>query len=151
MDGREQSAATLAPGMAHVESLDQLVELVDVLGTAYVRFSAGPAVDADEVSRDGESGAVLPGLSVNRLAPEPWWNLPVRVWVARQLVQYAHLGRPDGRLPWVLTGTEVGRGPDSEPLLAQVTPVATVAGRVLDEAEVVYREVLAPGRLPDER
>jgi len=136
-------------GMAMVERLDQLAELVAAAGPVYVRFSAGPQADASGTSRDGESGAELPGLSVNRLQPEPWWDRPARVWIARQLMQYAHLGASGERFAWVLTGREVGRGPDSEPLVADVVPVALLAGTVLDEAVAVYREALAPGRLPD--
>ena len=136
------------PDMARVGRLDELVELVGDAGPLYIRFSAGPEPDATSTSRDGESGAVLPGLSVNRLDPEPWWRRPTREWVARQLVQYAHLGG-DGRFPWVLLGREVGRGPDSEPLVVDVRPVAVVDPAVLDEASTVYREAFAPGRLPD--
>jgi hypothetical protein len=135
--------------MALVERLDQLTELVTTAGPMYVRFSAGPQADAQGSSRDGESGAALPGLSVNRLQPEPWWDRPARVWVARQLVQYAHLGSGDERIAWVLTGREVGRGPDSEPLVADVVAVALLAPAVLEEAETAYHENLAAGRLPD--
>jgi hypothetical protein len=138
-----------AAGMALVERLDQLTELVLAARPAYVRFSAGPQADAHGTSTDGESGATLPGLSVNRLEPEPWWDRPPRVWIARQLAQYAHLAERGDRIAWVLTGREVGRGPDSEPLVTDVVPVAELARPVLDEALAVYREALAPGRLPD--
>jgi hypothetical protein len=142
-------AALHASGIALVERLDELTELVLAAGEVFVRFSAGPEADAGSTSRDGESGAVLPGLSVNRLHPEPWWDRPARVWVARQLAQYAHFGAQRGRFPWILTGREVGRGPDSEPLVADVVPVAILAGTVMDEALAVYREELAPGRVPE--
>jgi hypothetical protein len=130
-----------------VARLAELVEIVTALGTCYVRYSAGPEADAAEASRDGESGALLPGLSVNRLAPEPWWDRPPREWVARQLVQYAHLAG-DERYPWGLTGHEVGRGPDSEPLVSDVVPVAVVDKAALREAVQVYRAAFQPGRLP---
>jgi hypothetical protein len=130
-----------------VDRLDELVELMAVTGTVYVRFSGGPQADDEGVSVDGESGAVLPGLSVNRLDPEPWWTGPVRAWVARQLCQYAHLADEE-RYAWVLTGTEVGRGPDSEPLVAEVVPVARVSGRLLAEAVDVYHRAMQPGRMP---
>lgn len=152
MEGRApQLPPPQASGVALVERLDELTELVMLADPLYVRFSAGPEVDAGSSSRDGESGAVLPGLSVNRLRPEPWWDRPARVWVARQLAQYAHVGARDGRYPWVLTGREVGRGPDSEPLVADVVPVAILAGAVVDEALAVYEAALTPGRLPDDR
>ncbi len=62
-------------------------------------------------------------------------------------VQYAHLAR-DGRFAWVLTGREVGRGPDSEPLLADVVPVARLGEALLEEADAVYRTAFTPGRMP---
>lgn len=136
-------------GMAVVDRLDELTGLVAAVGEVFVRFSAGPEADADGTSRDGESGAVLPGLSVNRLRPEPWWDRPPQVWIARQLAQYAHLGERDGRFPWVLTAREVGRGPDSEPLVVDVVPVAVLTGGLVDEALHVYRSALRPGELPD--
>lgn len=134
-----------------IERLDELVDLVQLVGPLYVRYSAGPQADAEGSSVDGESGTPLPGLSANRLQPEPWWTRPAREWVARQLAQYAHLGARDGRVAWVLSGREVGRGPDSEPLLADVTPVALLQDELLAEALSVYREAFQPGRLPSRR
>ncbi|VTR77453.1 DUF6098 family protein [Cellulomonas hominis] len=134
--------------LALVQRLDELVELVEVLGTtAYVRVSAGPEADAGSPSTDGESGATLPGLSVNRLSPEPWWQRPVRQWVARQICQYVHLAGGE-RYPWVLTGREVGRGPDSEPLVTDVHPVARLAPPLVEEAVREYHAALDAGRMP---
>ncbi len=134
--------------MLLVTRLDELVEVVQALdATAYVRFSAGPDVDRGNPSVDGESGATLPGLSVNRLTPEPWWARPAREWMARQVCQYAHLGGGE-RYAWVLTGTEVGRGPDSEPLVDDVVPVARLAQTALDEATDVYHRAMEPGQMP---
>ncbi|MFI2102806.1 DUF6098 family protein [Isoptericola sp. NPDC019693] len=127
-----------------LRSLGDVVELLAVPTPLYVRFSAGPAADASTVSRDHESGCLLPGLSVNPLDPEPWWDRPVEHWVARQLCQYAHLMTPE-RFPWVLTGEVVGRGPDCEPLLDASTPVASVARSVVDEAAALYERVFDPG------
>ncbi|WP_454050432.1 DUF6098 family protein [Cellulomonas sp. Marseille-Q8402] len=132
--------------MVVVDRLDELVELLDVTGPAYVRFSAGPDADARRPSVDGESGAVLPGWSVNRLQPEPWWDRPARVWVARRLCQYAHLA-DEVTFAWVLTGVEVGRGPDNEPLVDQVVPVARLTPRLLAEAVEEYHRELDAGRL----
>ena len=126
----------------------EVVDLVKAEPGLYVRFSAGPEADAGSPSRDGESGCLLPGLSVNRLAPEPWWTRPVTEWVARQLCQYDHLAA-DGRFPWVLIGAEVGRGPDSEPLVVRVRPIAVVAPAVLEEARDIYHSRLAPKHLPE--
>lgn len=128
--------------------LDELVELLDLLGaTAYVRVSAGPAADAAGPSVDGESGATLPGLSVNRLSPEPWWDRPARQWVARQVCQYGHLAGGD-RYPWVLTGRETGRGPDREPLVVDVHPVARLTPGLVEEAVREYRAAFDPGQMP---
>lgn len=133
--------------MIMVHRIDELVELVDDLGVVYLRFSAGPAADAVGQSIDGESGVPLPGLSVNRLTPEPWWPRQTREWLARQICQYAHLAAGD-RYAWVLTGAETGRGPDSEPLVDEIIPVAVLDRAVLDEAVTVYREAFVPGRIP---
>lgn len=129
-----------------VRSLRELGEVVAMVGRAYVRFSAGPEGDAAEVSVDKESGITLPGLSVNPLNPEPWWDRPLEHWLARQLCQYLHLGERD-RCGWVVTGTVVGRGPDSEPLVADVRFVAVLDDAVLAEARRVYQEVFDPGRV----
>lgn len=129
-----------------VDGLRQLAELLALLGELYVRFSAGPEADRTSPSVDKESASVLPGLSVNRLQPEPWWDRPIEHWLARQLCQYAHLSGGD-RFGWVLRGSVVGRGPDSEPLVDSVTPVAVLDDAVLHEAEQLYRAVFDPGRV----
>jgi hypothetical protein len=130
--------------MFRVESLAELAELAEIGEPLYVRYSRGPDADAAEVSIDHESGCRLPGLSVNPLDPEPWWNRPVQHWVARQLRQYVHLAEKD-RYAWVLTGAVVGRGPDCEPLLTSIRPVARLTDQVLDEAARVYRQVFDVG------
>lgn len=136
-------------GVPVLQHLGELDELLDVDLPLYVRFSLGPVADAAEQSVDGESGCVLPGLSVNRLAPEPWWTRPRREWVARQLCQYDHLA--DGRRrAWVLTGDDVGRGPDSEPLVAHVRPVALLDPPVLEQARELYRAAMRPGQVPSD-
>ncbi|GEN78778.1 hypothetical protein AFE02nite_05120 [Actinotalea fermentans] len=134
-------------GMVAIGSLRELAELLGLLGApAYVRFSGGPEADAAGTSVDKESGCTLPGLSVNPLTPEPWWDRPAEHWLARQLCQYAHLGGGE-RFGWVLTGDVVGRGPDSEPLVREFRAVARLASGVLDEAERVYAAVFDPGRV----
>lgn len=132
--------------VVRVTSLTQLAELLRLLGELYVRFSQGPTADAASTSTDKESGCVLPGLSVNPLAPEPWWTRPVEQWLARQLCQYAHLSAGD-RFGWVLTGRVVGRGPDCEPLVTDTRAVAELDDGVLEEAERVYRAAFDPGRV----
>lgn len=138
---QETSALGALP---RLRSLAEVAELVAVVHPLYVRFSGGPDQDLSTVSRDHESGCLLPGLSVNPMNPEPWWDRPVEHWVARQLCQYAHLLAPE-RLPWLLTGHVAGRGPDCEPLLVDVVPAASVDPRVVDEAGILYREVFDAG------
>ncbi|GAB3103778.1 DUF6098 family protein [Isoptericola nanjingensis] len=127
-----------------LRSLGDVVELLAVATPLYVRFSAGPVADAAAESRDHESGCLLPGLSVNPLDPEPWWDRPVEHWVARQLCQYAHLMTPQ-RFPWALTGEVAGRGPDCEPLLVAAVPAASIDRAVVDEAAELYARVFDPG------
>ncbi|WP_125776636.1 DUF6098 family protein [Antribacter gilvus] len=127
-----------------LRSLSEVAELATAVVPLYVRFSGGPDADREVVSRDHESGCLLPGLSVNPLTAEPWWDRPVDHWVARQLCQYAHLMTED-RFPWLLTGTMAGRGPDCEPLLVDVTAVALLDRTVVTEAEELYHRVFDVG------
>lgn len=135
---------TTLDGLPRLRSLAEVAELVRVVDPLYVRFSAGPEEDRQSVSRDHESGCLLPGLSVNPMNPEPWWDRPVEHWVARQLCQYAHLMTSD-RFPWLLTGEVSGRGPDCEPLLVRVVPAASLDPGVVDAARNLYREVFDAG------
>jgi hypothetical protein len=134
-----------------LDRLEQLEDLVASDPELHVRYSEGFEKDAGSGSLDTESGLELPGLSVNPLSPEGWWTRPVRDWLARQLCQYKHLQEqnPD-RHAWVLRGTMVGRGPDCEPLLADVEQVDTLSDSLLDEAERVYQERFARGRGPED-
>ena len=134
----------MLPGVPHLRSLADVTQLVDVVSPLYVRFSAGPLADVAIVSRDHESGCLLPGLSVNPLTPEPWWDRQVEHWLARQLCQYAHLQTPE-RFPWALTGEIVGRGPDCEPLLVKTTAVASIDREAVDEAARTYARVFRAG------
>jgi hypothetical protein len=127
-------------GLPEVQSLEELAELARSRTPLYVRFSSGPKVDAAGRSMDHESGCELPGLSANPLDPEPWFDRPAEHWVARQVVQYAHL-RQDERFAWVLTGEVVGRGPDCEPLIGDVQPVAVIPDHVVRAARDLYEEV----------
>lgn len=131
-----------------VSTLDELAELVrrhdrDAL---FVRWSRGPGEDlADprpekQTSRDALTGVVLPGLSANPLAVEPWWgDRSLRLWVARRLYDYEHLRdlHGPGVRPWVLDGRQTGRGPDNEPLVVCRRPLAWIADAVLAEGEEV--------------
>ena len=109
----------------------------------FVRWSRGPEADAGGTSKDELTGGRLPGLSANPLAVEPWWQpRPLRLWIARRLHDYCHLEHEKGPQvrPWVLEGTEAGRGPDNEPLVHCERPVAWIADEVIDEAERVMRD-----------
>ena len=130
--------------------LDDLVALVAQRNGAdlFVRWSLGPAADGGRCSRDGLTGLALPGLSANALVVEPWWgDRPLRLWVARRLHDYRHLRerRSTGTRPWVLEGTEVGRGPDNEPLVECHRPIGWITDEVLAECE---RLVLATAATP---
>lgn len=118
-----------------LRSLDELADLVRARTGLFVRWSKGPDSDRGETSRDHASGLDMPGLAVSPLDPPSWWTRPVDEWVARQITAYDHLGadQPD-HLAWVLTGRIVERGPDNEPLVADVEPVARIAPRLLRQA-----------------
>jgi hypothetical protein len=126
--------------MRTVASLAEVVELVDAYGTLFLRYSKGPEADRTGPSRDYEADVKMPGLSVTVVSPEPWWRRPVEDWVARRLCKYAELGEEEDRFPWLLTGCVVGNGPDHEPLVNEVQPVARVATAALEEALSVYDE-----------
>jgi len=131
-------------------TLEELAARVRELGKAYIRYSEGPERDVEE-SVDTESGLTLPGLSVNPLHPEDWWTRPIEDWLARQVCQYKELQEknPD-RFAWVLRGIEVGRGPDCEPLVRGVVPIARLDDRLLDEAAERYRERFEAGKGPED-
>jgi hypothetical protein len=120
-----------------IRSLDDLASLLEQDDVLYIRWSRGPAVDAGTTSRDELTGIELPGLCANPLQMEAWWgDRSWRMWVARRLYDYRHLQeqRGEGVRPWVLKGREVGRGPDNEPIVDEVEPVAWVADEVVAEA-----------------
>ena len=122
-------------GLDEIDSLVKLAALVSGRPGLHVRWSRGPEDDAAERSRDHASGLELPGLAANPLDPPSWWTLPADAWVARQVTAYDHLGQdqPD-HFAWVLAGRVADRGPDNEPLVVDITPVARLAPSVLDEA-----------------
>lgn len=139
------------PRLRTVRTLDELADLVErgAGGELFVRWSTGPQDDlADprpekQTSRDALSGVLLPGLSANPLAVEPWWgDRSLRLWVARRLYDYQHLRDARGPTvrPWILVGRQTGRGPDNEPLVICRRPVAWIADGVLAEAEKAVTE-----------
>jgi hypothetical protein len=121
-------------------SLSQLVDLIEEGEPVFVRWSRGPETDrsGSAGSKDELTGTPMPGLSANPLRPEPWWgDQPTLLWVARRLYDYSHLREDKGPdiHPWVLVGEEAARGPDNEPLVHDIRPVAWIARSVIDEAE----------------
>lgn len=113
----------------------------------HLRYSAGPEADREQSSRDYESGLALPGLATLDLDPPEWWTRPTADWLARQVCKYGHLAEHDPeRYAWLLTGREVGRGPDNEPLLADVVPLGRLGERMLAEAAERYHTRFEVGR-----
>ncbi|WP_285490332.1 DUF6098 family protein [Amycolatopsis taiwanensis] len=125
--------------------LADLAELIVPCSTVYVRYSPGPDEDAEHPSTDHESGLQLPGLSANSLKPPGWWTLPVEDWLARRICQYLR-EREEGARPWVLTGKEADFGPDNEPLLVDIEPIAWLSGDLIEEASERYQQRLDAGR-----
>ena len=113
----------------------------------FLRYSAGPDADAREgPSRDFEADVELPGWSVTTVAAEPWWTRPVEDWIARRICKYAELGDEEGRRPWLLTGRVVGRGPDHEPLVVDIRPVAWIGDDAVAEAHRRYHQDFEVGQ-----
>ncbi|KMS85141.1 MULTISPECIES: DUF6098 family protein [Streptomyces] len=121
-----------------LSTLAEVARLVERHRGLYVRWSKGPGTDLDDVSSTDElTGVPMPGLSANPLDVENWWeDRSVELWVARRLYDYAHLphDKGPGVRPWVLRGRETGRGPDNEPLVADVEPLCWIADEVIDAA-----------------
>jgi hypothetical protein len=128
-----------------LERLDELTTLVDSGVTVYLRYSPGPVADADHPSTDHESGLMMPGVSANPLAPPGWWSLPLMDWVARRVCQYLR-ELQEGARPWVLTGQVIDFGPDNEPLLDDVHPIAWLSPSLVEEAHRRYHERLNAGQ-----
>ncbi|MGW7265215.1 DUF6098 family protein [Streptomyces sp. NPDC054842] len=127
-----------ADDLVVLRSLREVAALLERHSDLFVRWSRGPGTDlAAAASRDDLTGLTLPGLSANPLDVEPWWeDRPTELWVARRLYDYSHLPREKGPgvRPWVLAGRVAGRGPDNEPLVRDIEPVAWIDEGVIDEA-----------------
>jgi hypothetical protein len=146
-DTGEQSArAGSRTDLPTITSLDELTELVAGRPGLFLRYSKGPDADADRPSVDYESHLRMPGLSATVLDAEPWWTSPLRDWLARQVCKYTHLGREPDRRAWVLTGRVAARGPDHEPLITDVQPVAWLDEAVIEESRAQYENAFDTGR-----
>lgn len=121
-----------------VSTLAEAAELVARHRGLYVRWSKGPGVDLRSASSIDElTGVPMPGLSANSLDVEGWWgDRSLQLWTARRLYDYAHLphDKGPGVRPWVLTGREIARGPDNEPLVTEVEPLCWIADEVIEAA-----------------
>lgn len=145
LGGMVDEAVEDALRMPTLERLEELSGLVGHGPTVYLRYSPGPVSDAAHPSTDHESGLLMPGLSVNPLQPPGWWSLPVEDWLARAVCQYLRELREDAR-PWVLSGTVIDFGPDNEPLLDEIQPIAWLSGGLVREAHQRYHARLEAGQ-----
>lgn len=137
--------------METIHDLKTVIDRVSAVRDLYVRYSRGPEYDLRSTSRDYEADVPLPGLPATNLFPEPWWTRSTADWVARRVCKYLDLVQQDGdRRAWVLTGEVVGAGPDHEPLLGSVRPVAWLDSAVLDQAREHYHQHFDVGRSSDE-
>lgn len=134
----------MAADMGTVRTLAHLAELTRRGEAPYLRYSPGPESDAEHSSTDHESGLRMPGLSVNPLAAPGWWTKPLEDWLARRVCRYLR-ELDEGARPWVLTGRRVDIGPDNEPLVVDVVPVAWIAPELLAEAHERYSTRLNAG------
>lgn len=128
-----------------LDRLDELTLLIDHGEAVYLRYSPGPASDAVHPSKDHESGLLMSGLSANPLWPPQWWTRPAEDWVARRVCQYLR-ELDEGARPWVLTGRVIDFGPDNEPLLTDIEPIAWLSDELLTAAHTHYREQLDAGQ-----
>ena len=100
--------------METIATRERLADVLAAHDRIYVRISNGPDADrAMGASRNHATGRREAGLSVNAVNE------------TRHLTEYCFslLGQPDA-YAWLLTGAEVGRGGDNEPVLADWSPVA---------------------------
>lgn len=119
--------------------------LLDLGLPLYLRHSPGPEADAMHPSVDHESGLPMPGHSANPLRPPRWWTRPVEDWLASAVCQYLR-ELDEGARPWVLTGDVIDVGPDNEPLLVEVRPIAWLSAELVTEAQHHYRHRMRAGR-----
>jgi hypothetical protein len=134
-----------ALGIPTLDRLEELSQLIEQGVELYLRYSPGPAADTQHPSTDHESGLVMPGVSANPLKVPRWWSLPPEDWLARRICQYLR-ELAEGARPWVLTGRVVDFGPDNEPLLDEIQPVAWLSGELVRTAQRRYHDRLDAGR-----
>ncbi|WP_152190664.1 DUF6098 family protein [Georgenia satyanarayanai] len=118
-------------------TLSDVVRACSAHDDVYLRFSYSPDDSDTSNRRERESGNLLPGVPAWPMCPEPWWGAGSRTWIARQLTRHSHLVH-SGIEPWLIAGQVRGRGPDCEPLIAHLRPLALVSHKVLVEADESY-------------
>ncbi|MER7448833.1 DUF6098 family protein [Nocardia beijingensis] len=142
--GRQLDADEL-PILRRLPEVAEFIERTE--DTVYLRYSRGPEHDREAGgSRDYEADHEMPGLSVSTIEPEEWWTRAAVDWIARRIHQYADLGAEHDRYAWLLTGRVAGFGPDHEPLLTDIRPLARLTSGVLAEAAQWYHRHFHVGR-----
>ena len=103
-----------------INTLLEVKALLEERGTVFVRWSNGPAEDARYgwVSRNHQTGAVEPGLSVDTIHAHYSDHQ-----ILRAITQYRFIGGP---VCYLLTGEINGKGSDREDTLTACTPLALV-------------------------
>jgi hypothetical protein len=155
--GKQRAVPHAMPTVRDLDELTALVEESPTQDQLYVRWSRGPDFDltpADKASRDSLTGVRLPGLSANSLAVEKWWgDRSRRLWIGRRLYDYCHLRdlRGPGVRPWLLLGDMCGRGPDNEPLVRVLRPLAWISDLALKQAQEVVEAQQSTGWGPLDR
>jgi hypothetical protein len=133
--------------LAAMDSLEDIVDLVLSRPDVFIRYSADPWQDISSTSYDYEADVELPGVSVTVIRPEPWWTRPAIDWVARRVCKYLDLAQKErSRRPWLLTGRVVGSGPDHEPLVSEIEPIAWISETALKQAKELYHTRFKVGR-----
>ena len=93
--------------------------------TLYVRWSGDPKGDVKRgYSRNHATGQAEGGLSVNGLIVD---LMPM----SRQITEYQHSMLP---ICCLMTGDEVGRGSDNEPLIINAKVVGIITAKAIEEA-----------------
>ena len=114
-----------------IKSLD---EIRNVDGRVYVRWSKSIALDNKRgySLRSGTSRET--GLSACEIGKD--WN---DRRILRQLAEYEFCGGSC----WIVTGDEIGRGGDNEPLLTNVEVIGKVNGKMLKDAKIALYQFFA--------
>jgi Family of unknown function (DUF6098) len=78
---------------------------------------------------------------------EPWWPGPAIDGVARRVCKYADLAaKDDDRKPWLLHGQVAGHGPDHEPLITDIEPLAWIGPQAVAQGLETYQQRFDIGR-----